>query len=94
MCFQQYVDFKYPQTIDEFDMHLTFFQRKRHVDNNIDIVTGENKVFDKLFVKDNVAGLAGKSGNFANFLTVSRKFNFTCVYVFDKMFLIKSGDKY
>ena len=28
-CFQQRVDFKYPQTIDEFNMHLTFFQRKR-----------------------------------------------------------------
>ena len=30
-CFQKTVDFKYPQTIDEFDMHLTFFQRKRNV---------------------------------------------------------------
>ena len=34
-CFQKYVDFKYPQTMDEFNMHLTFFQRKRQVDNDI-----------------------------------------------------------
>ena len=29
-----------------------------------------------------VSDLAGKSENFANFLTVSRKFGFTCVYIF------------
>ena len=38
-CFQQHEDFKYPQTIDEFNMHLT---RKRNVDNDIDTVMGEN----------------------------------------------------
>ena len=27
-CFQQHVDFKYPQTIDEFNMHLTFFKER------------------------------------------------------------------
>ena len=49
---------------------LHFFQRKRHVDN-IDIVMGENNVFDKLFVMKDVLGLADKSDDFANFLTVS-----------------------
>ena len=52
-------------------MPLTFFQRKRHVDNNIDIVMGENNVFDKLIVMKDVLGLADKSDDFANFLTVS-----------------------
>ena len=33
----------------KFNMHLTFFQRKRHVDDNIDIVMGENNIFDKLY---------------------------------------------
>ena len=65
------MDFKYPQSIDEFNMHLIFFQRKRHVDNNIDIVMGENNVFDKLIVMKDVLGLADKSDDFANFLTVS-----------------------
>ena len=52
-------------------MHLTFFQRKIHVDNDIDIVMGENNIFNKLLVMDNVLKLADKSANFANFLTVS-----------------------
>ena len=38
---------------------------------------GENNVFDKLIVMDDASGLADKSDNFANFLTVSQKFNFT-----------------
>ena len=90
-CFQQHVDFKYPQTIDEFNMHLTFFQRKRHVDDNIEIAIGENNIFDKLIVMDDVLGLADKSDDFANFLTVSRKFNFTCVYVFHTMYPTRSS---
>ena len=52
-------------------MPLTFFQRKRHVDNNIDIVMGESNVFDKLIFMDDVSGLADKSDNFTNFSTVS-----------------------
>ena len=31
---------------------------------------------------DNVSGLADRSEAFANFLTVSRKFGLTCVYLF------------
>ena len=31
---------------------------------------------------DNVSGVAGVSKKFANFLTVSRKFGYNCVYVF------------
>ena len=46
-CFHQRVDFKYSQTIDEFDMHLTLFQRKIY-DNDIDIAMGENNIFDNL----------------------------------------------
>ena len=56
-------------------MHLTFLQRKRHIDNDIDVVMGENNILDKLIVIDNVLGLAAKSDDFANFLTMTRKFN-------------------
>ena len=52
---------------------------------------GENNVFNKLIVMDDVAGLADKSDNFANFLTVSRKFNFTCVYVFHTIYPTRSN---
>ena len=35
--------------------------------------------------------LAGKSDNFTNFLTVSRKFNFTCVYIFHTSYQTRSN---
>ena len=37
---------------------------------------------DKLIVMDDVSGLADKSDEFANFLTISRKYGVTCVYFF------------
>ena len=60
-------------------MKLTYFQRKKQLDDNVDIVMGENNIFNKLIAMDNVLGLADEANNFANFLTVLRKFNFTCV---------------
>ena len=89
LFFKKTVRSKYPQTVDNFNMELTFFQRKR--DDNVDIVIGENNIFNRIFVMDNVLGLADKSKNFANFLTVSRKFNFTCVYVFHTMYPTRSN---
>ena len=35
---------------------------------------------------DNVLGLADKLEEFANFLTVSRKFGLTCVYIFHTIY--------
>ena len=46
----------------------------------------ENILMDRLIVMDDASGLAGKSGNSAEFLTVSRKFGFTCVYIFHTIF--------
>ena len=28
-CFNKHIDFRYPQTVDEFNMNLTFFQRQK-----------------------------------------------------------------
>ena len=72
-------------------MDLTFFQRKRQLDNDINIVIGESNIFTKLIVMDDVLRLANKSKDFANFLTVSRKFNFTCVYVFHAIYPTRSN---
>ena len=47
---------------------------------------GENNVFNKLTVIDDVSGLADKSDNFSNIFTVSRKFNFTCAYIFHTIY--------
>ena len=52
---------------------------------------GENNIFDKLIVMDDVSGLADKSDDFENFLTVSRKFNLTCVCVFYTMYPKRSS---
>lgn len=84
-CFQQRVNLKYSQTTDEFNMHLTYFQRKRYVNNDNDIVIGESNIFDNLIVMGDVSGLAEKSDNFANFFNWDKKLNCTCVYVFHTM---------
>ena len=39
---------------------------------------------------DDVSGLADKSKQFASLLTVARKFNYTCVYIFHTIYLEKS----
>ena len=41
---------------------------------------------DKLIVMDDVSGLADRSDKFANFLTVSRKYGLTCVYIFHTIY--------
>ena len=89
VCFSTTVRFKYPQTVDDFNMELAFFQRKG--DDNVDIVMDENNVFNKIIVMDYVLAFADKSNDFANFLTVSRKFNFTCVYVFHALYPTRSN---
>ena len=86
-CFNKHVDFKYPQTVEEFNINLAFFQRQKNVDN--DFVMGECNKFDKLILMDDVSGLADKSDDFGNFLTVFRKFGFSCVYVFHTMYTIR-----
>ena len=39
---------------------------------------------------DDVSGLAGKSNDFSNFLTVSRKFGCICLYIFHIIYPTKS----
>ena len=46
----------------------------------------EDMVIDQLIVMDEVSGFADKSDNFANFLTVSRKYGFACPYVFHTIY--------
>ena len=86
-CFKKHVEFKYTNN----NMYLDFFQRKRDTESNDNILMGEDNVFNKLIVIDDVSGLADKSDNFANILTVSKKFTFTCVYVFYTIYPTRSG---
>ena len=78
------IDFKYPNTVEDFDDFLEFFQRKKAPCNENDL--GENIKLDRLIVMDDVSGLAEKSQEFANVLTVSKKFGLTCVYIFDTIY--------
>ena len=41
---------------------------------------------DKLIVMDDVSGLTNKFDDFSNFLTVSRKYGFSCIYVFHTIY--------
>ena len=47
---------------------------------------GEDMVIDWRIVMDDISGFADKSENFANFLTVSRKYGFSCLYVFHTIY--------
>ena len=53
-CFQKQVHSKYSQTVDNFNMKLAFFQRKKHLDNDRDIVMGKINIYNKLIVMDDV----------------------------------------
>ena len=62
----------------------TFKLRSREEASDNDNVNNsfwENKKLDQLIIMD-VSGVADVSKKFANFLTVSRKFGYNCVYVF------------
>ena len=47
---------------------------------------GEELSVTRLIVMDDVSGLADKSEEFSNFLTVSRKYGFSCLYVFHTIY--------
>ena len=53
-------------------------EKAEYVENNL----GEKMLLDKLIVMDDVSGLA----KFANFLTVSRKYSISCVYIFHTIY--------
>ena len=63
----------------------TFKLRSREESDNNDNVNnsfGENKKLDRLIIMDDVSGVADISKKFAYFLTVSKKFGYSCVCVF------------
>ena len=47
---------------------------------------GELPQINKLIIMDDVSDLVGKSEEFSDFLTVSRKYGFSCVYVFHTVY--------
>ena len=80
----QEVHFSYPHDLDDFNYLVENFtqQESDYVDSEL----GENMKVNKLIVMDDVSGLADKSNKFSNFLTVSRKYGFSCLYVFHTIY--------
>ena len=85
-CLKLKADFKYGNLI----RNLIFF-KKKETDSVLDNVMGEKNIFNKFIVMDDVLGLADRSKDFANFLTVVQKLNFTCVYVFHTIYPSRSN---
>ena len=84
-CFaNQTVKFDYPNNVEEFDDLLEVYRRRKadYIENDL----GENMVLDKLVVMDEVSRLADKSDKFANFLTISRRYDLICVYIFHTIY--------
>ena len=80
----QEVFFNYPENLDDFNYLLEcFMQRKADYVND---ELGEDMALDKFIVMDNISGLADKSDVFSNFLTVSRKYGLSCVYIFHTIY--------
>ena len=71
---------------DELDSLIETFKlqsREETTDNDkVNNSFGENKKMDQPIIMDDVSGVADVSKKFSNFLTVSRKFGYNCVYVF------------
>ena len=72
--------FSSSHNIDDFNYLIENFTREKldYVDSEL----GENLVVNKL----NVTGLADRSNEFSNFLTVSKKYGFPCLYVFHTIY--------
>ena len=76
----QEVFFNYPENLDDFNYLIEgFMQRKADYVNS---ELGEGMTLDKLIVMDSVSGLADKTDIFYNFLTLSRKYGLSCIYIF------------
>ena len=104
-CFLCSVDFHSPNgletfndLLDEFKAHSNTAKTKaldtyssEEVVNNGGF--GEETKPDRLIVMDDVSGLADESKKLASFLTVARKFNYSCVYIFHTIYLEKTNWK-
>ena len=84
---EQTVQFTYPNNLDDFNYLIDFFMSERmpsEPENEGEL--GERTQINKLIVMDDVSGLADRCEDFSNFLTVSRKYGFSCVYVFHTIY--------
>ena len=73
---------------EELDSLIETFKLKSESDDNgkdtknVKTLFGENKKMDRLIAMDDVSGVFDIARKFANFLAVSRKFGYHCIFVF------------
>ena len=87
---EQTVKFTYPNNLDNFNYLIDFFMSEKMPESGDSDGRGEKTKIDKLDdvddVMDDVSGLADRCEDISNFLTVSRKYGFSCVYVFHTIY--------
>ena len=71
--------FNYPGNLADFNYLIENFMQVKY--DYVNSESGEEMVINCLIVME-VSGLADKSDGFADFLKVSRKYGFLCLYVF------------
>ena len=78
----QKVHFSYPQGLNDFNYVIENFMQVKadYINNDM----GELPVVNRLTL--DVSGLADKSEEFSNFLTVTRKYGFSCLCVFQTIY--------
>ena len=82
---EQTVKFVYPNNLDEFNYFIDVFMSEKMPESDGNGL--EEIAIDKLIVMDYVSGLADRCEDFSNFLPVSRKYGFSCIYVFHTIYL-------
>ena len=83
------VEFHYPNDVGEIETILELLKDNKSDVNDIeadDLGIGEKDIFDRLIVMDDVSALADKSNEFCSFLTVSRKYRYSCIYIYHIVF--------
>ena len=81
---EQEVHFSYPHDLDDFNYLVGNFMQDKS--DYVDSELGEQLAITRLIIMDDVSGLADKSEEFSNFMTVSRKYGFSCLYVFHTIY--------
>ena len=93
-CFSCNVEFPCPKGLEIFEDLLEDFKARLNTakinddtyssveEDIINSGFGENTNRDQLIVMDDASGLTNESKNLQSFLTVARKFTYTCFYIF------------
>ena len=81
---EQEVHFSYRHDLDDFNYLVENFlqDKSKYTESEM----GEELTVNRLIIMDDVSGLDDKSEVFPNFLTVSRKYGFSCLYVFHTIY--------